>query len=285
MAWFDILGGLAKGASQGLGDLRQDLQQRKENELRVNADKRAQQQLVLQQQEEARAAKAARDREILEQASRMDPANVDPEWVSTLGPEAKFWVNKTPNGFVLKEEPLKVLQRQNATAVAQDAPAALEAAQLGRQLQTTDTRTKLAAQETWASPRFASLPDNAKIAVGMAAGKDGNEIMATLKNPSVWMNRQPGLAAVNAQVAGSREAAATAFKRYAAQNATDIQVAKIRAEQAGSEAQRVEFMRLVSSIMNNEEVPAEEAVKRAQALLALPTAPAPSVSRFKIEPE
>lgn len=288
MAWFDILGGLAKGANQGIGELRQDLQLRKENALKEAAEKRFLGEQKNRDAAEARAAEADIERQIAEFIDRSDPNNLDAAEVQKFGGIAQRYIQKTADGrLVPRESPLKVQKRAYDTMVLDDAPAELAAKRQTRELGTTKAASALAAQRVWDNPtQFMALNDRDKLRIAQTVGADMQTVipMLTPAGQAAYRNNTSAAIAANAQGAWNVKAAEAAGARNAADNKTAVRVAEIRAAQAGSAAQQQAILRLVGSIMSEEGIDAAAAMQKATALLGAAPAAAGGASRFLVEP-
>lgn len=229
MAWFDIVGGLARGAQQGIGQFQQQQQQARENALKDALEKRTQATFQRQEAEEARTL-------MLDEMSRQDPDNLDPAWVASKGAAIAPYIQKRPDGaLAVRRDPLAEAQRRNALATAEDAPGALAALQEERALageergfKRATVREKTAAAQTWGSPTFDNLSDRAKIRAGEILGKSVPEIGATLKNPDAYYRSTSPAAviAANATIQAGREASA----RAALGLAGDMERAQLQAQ-------------------------------------------------------
>lgn len=171
MAWFDILGGVAGGLQQGLGQLQQ-AQQAKQVEARQL------ELLKLQQAQDARAAEAAkrqeeqfqqqeRDRKeasFFKEASVQDPFNVDPAFASMYPEQAKKYLAVDPktSKVTIRMDPVKRAEAQENFNRLQG-------------------RTTL--REQFRTPEFSALPEPERLRLGQQAaamGMEPKEVMAAI---------------------------------------------------------------------------------------------------------
>lgn len=171
MAWFDILGGVAGGLQQGLGQLQQ-AQQAKQVEARQ------QELLKLQQAQDIRAAEAAkrqeeqfqqqeRDRKeasFFKEASVQDPFNVDPAFASMYPEQAKKYLAVDPktSKVTIRMDPVKRAEAQETFA---------------------RTQGRNALREQFRTPEFSTLPENERLRLGQQAaamGMEPKEILAAV---------------------------------------------------------------------------------------------------------
>lgn len=162
MAWFDILGGVAGGVSQGLAQLQQ-AQQAKQVEARQQA------QLKIQQAQNRRAEETAQrqvaeenENRFLKLLSLQDPLNIDKTFAAAYPDYAKnyFAVNPQTGTVTLQMDPLKM-------------------ADLQEKVQKSGQRTQLRAE--FATPEFQALSPDERMRRGLAAvaaGMDQREVLS-----------------------------------------------------------------------------------------------------------
>ncbi len=171
MAWFDILGGVAGGLQQGLGQLQQ-AQQAKQ------AEARQLELLKLQQAQDIRAAEAAKRQEeqfhqqerdrmeasFFKEASVQDPFNVDPAFASMYPEQAKKYLAVDPktSKVTIRMDPVKRAEAQENFNRLQG-------------------RTTL--REQFRTPEFSALSENERLRLGQQAaamGMEPKEILAAI---------------------------------------------------------------------------------------------------------
>ena len=175
MAWFDVVGGIAGGLNQGLGQLQQ-AQQAKQVEARQL------ELLKLQQAQDARAAETAARQEkqfqqqdldrveasFFKEASMQDPFNVDPGFASRYAVQAQKYmeVNPQTGKVMIRMEPAR-------------------RAQLQEDAYRTQGRTTL--REKFRTPEFSALPESERLQFGQQAaalGMEPKEILALIGSVS-----------------------------------------------------------------------------------------------------
>ena len=231
MAWFDIVGGLAQGAQQGIGQVQADLARRKADALKDAAEKRA---LAA----EARIADQEVERKIAEFIDRSDPSNLDPTEVQKFGAAAQPYITKATDGsgrLVARENPLKAKRRAADTLVLDDAPLAHADMVENRTRNTGTAREKDAARLTWNSGK--SLGSAANVwAIGRLAGATEDEIVSRLspKDQQAYISRTPAAISGGYNLAVSNAAAG----RATAHDETLLKIAGINNASKDPEGQR-----------------------------------------------
>lgn len=266
MAWFDIVGGLARGAQQGIGQFQQQQQQARENALKDALEKRTQAAFQRQEAEEARTL-------MLDEMSRQDPDNLDPAWVASKGAAIAPYVQKRPDGtLAVRRDPLAEARRRHELAVAADAPEEL-AEKIAARGTTRATRERVAqAQRAWDQP---TLTARDAIRYGSLLDQDPAAIAARISNPR---EREAYLESTTQGIGAGiarRTAAATQQQQAienAANNARALAIANINAGQDREQALQTAIVGLAKEIMNDGDVTAPDAMAQARALL-IPGAP------------
>jgi len=283
MAWFDIAAGLAQGAQQGIDRVQADQVRRKADAFKDAQEKRA---LAA----EARVVEQDVERKIAEFIERSDPNSLDPVEVQKFGGAAQRYIQKTSDGrLVPRESPLKAKKRAYDTMVLDDAPKDLISKQLARDAGDEKTRSQRGAQALFEDKsKFNLLPDGSKRSVLKTLGYANEDIVPYLSEAgqaNYRKNTGAGIAGnLNITAAGIAQQAGLARADLAGKY--DVHLAKIRSTTSGEAAQRMEFQRLVNTIMANESVSFEEAAQKiADYFAAVPTAAGSQSSRFKVEPE
>ena len=221
MAWFDVVGGIAGGLNQGLGQLQQ-AQQAKQVEARAKQVEARQLELLkLQQAQDERAQKQflqqqleQKEAEFLKGLSLQDPFNVDPAFAVAYPEQAKNYLTMDPT---------------KNTLMARMGPEKKAAAELS--LRQIEQRNQLRTQ--FGTPEFSALPETDRVRLGTqaaAAGIDPKEVLAAVGSLS-RRARQDLLTGII-----SPEKAAELAQRAdeaALQSSTAIQAASIRADLDG----------------------------------------------------
>lgn len=284
MAWFDIAAGLAQGAQQGIDRVQADQVRRKADAFKDAQEKRA---LAA----EARLVDQDVERKIAEFINRSDPSNLDPAEVQKFGAAANSYITKATDGsgrLVARESPLATKKRAYDAMVMDDFPNEFKAKVAERQLRGQRTGIESQALSVMAGPDWEKQSDPNKLKYGKAAGFTLEEIVPFLSSAGQQQYRNntgAGIAGnLNITAAGIAQQAGLARADLAGKY--DVQLAKIRSTTSGEAAQRMEFQRLVNTIMANEGGTFEEAAQKiADYFAAAPTASGSQSSRFKIEPE
>ena len=175
MAWFDVVGGIAGGLNQGLGQLQQ-AQQAKQVEARQlellkiqqAQDARAEQTAARQAQEFQQQERDRTEASFFKEASVQDPFNVDPGFASRYAVQAQKYmeINPQTGKVMLRMEPAR-------------------RAQLQEDAYRTQGRTTL--REQFRTPEFSALPESERLQFGQQAaalGMEPREILATIGSVS-----------------------------------------------------------------------------------------------------
>jgi hypothetical protein len=210
MAWFDIVGGLAGGLQQGLGQWQKAQEAQKTEERQQALLKIQQAQNIRAEQQFAQQLKDQKESEFLKGLSVQDPLNIDPTFAAAYPEQAKTYLTTNPSTG-------KVMARMDPAKRA-------EAEQRAQQL---EQRARFRTQ--FGTPDFATLPEDSRIRTGMqaiAAGIPPQEVMAGIGSLSPTGAQLFRLSIINpekaAEIAERAQAAAE-------QNKTTLQAAGITA--------------------------------------------------------
>jgi len=163
MAWFDILGGVAGGLQQGLGQLQQAQQAKQVEARQLELLKLQQAQNERQKKEFEQRERDLREASFLKEASLQNPFNVDPAFASRFPEEAKRYLMVDPDTrrTVMRMDPQKRAELQEIFA-------------------RTQGRNTL--REQFKTQEFSALSEGERLRLGLQAAAMGMEPKEILAN-------------------------------------------------------------------------------------------------------
>ena len=180
------------------------------------------------------------------------------------------------------------MERETKALAAGDFKPALAEKQAQRAYDAGKRENTIGAEKKLSDPNWlATASDNNIRAAWRQAGytDDVSQYMSRAGRQKL-IEMMPAYIAGNLNITAASIAQQAGLERAKIAGGYDKEIAAIRAEASGSQAQKMEFQRLVNTIMANEGGSFEEAAQKiADYFAAAPTAAGSQSSRFKIEPE
>ena len=229
MAWFDIVGGLAKGTSQGLEQLQAAQQLARENKLKDAADARQSDEQKNRNAQAQRQADTDKEHTYAEAIARDNPDRLSPATLSVFKPEdLDVYTQMNPDGVTrsARMDPLKVQARTAATQAGEAAIA--------------NSAATIASSKIWNDPvAYDKQSDPNKIKIGLQAGKsmaDIEPLLSPLFRESLASTSNTGYAA-RQQAGATVQVGKMATDRNTADNISSLTIAQLKDARARTDLQ------------------------------------------------